>query len=141
MMRVRPPARTANPVPALETEQKSNELSARARTEPPRRRSRRPLGGADPGRTVEVSYATPGAGPETAALTEGKEYVLLLDAQDDGRFTLVNTTQGVYEVNGGRAVAGPDNEVALSAGALKALRLASSTVDASLHAGRAAGWS
>ncbi|MFB8103068.1 hypothetical protein ACFC3O_09540 [Streptomyces sp. NPDC056007] len=86
-----------------------------------------------------MSYATPGAGPETAALTEGKEYVLLLDAQDDGRFTLVNTTQGVYEVNGGRAVAGADNEVALSAGALKALRLASSTVDASLHAGRAAG--
>ncbi len=38
MMRVRPPARTATPVPALETEQKSNELSARARTEPPRRR-------------------------------------------------------------------------------------------------------
>ncbi|MFC9173505.1 MULTISPECIES: hypothetical protein [Streptomyces] len=42
-----------------------------------------------------MSYATPGAGPETAALTEGKEYVLLLDAQDDGRFTLVNTTQRV----------------------------------------------
>ncbi|MGA6171783.1 hypothetical protein ACPEIF_16240 [Streptomyces sp. NPDC012600] len=79
--------------------------------------------GADPGRTVEVSYTTPGSGPETADLTEGKEYVLLLDAQDDGRFTLVNTTQGVYGVNGGRAVAGPDNDVVLSAGVLKALRL------------------
>ncbi|MFT9669180.1 hypothetical protein ACMZ5F_22860 [Streptomyces rhizosphaericola] len=81
--------------------------------------------GADPGRTVEVSYTTPGSGPETADLTEGKEYVLLLDAQDDGRFTLVNTTQGVYEVNGGRAVAGADNDVTLSTGVLKALRLTS----------------
>ncbi|MFE7456321.1 hypothetical protein [Streptomyces sp. NPDC057554] len=80
--------------------------------------------GADPGRTVEVSYTTPGSGPETADLTEGKEYVLLLEAQDDGRFTLVNSTQGAYGVNGGQAVAGPDNGVVLSAGVLKALSLA-----------------
>ncbi|ARF74848.1 hypothetical protein B7C62_23380 [Kitasatospora albolonga] len=79
--------------------------------------------GAAPGRTVEVSYTTPGSGPETADLAEGKEYVLLLDAQDDGRFTLVNTTQGAYGVDGGRAVAGADNDVVLSAGVLKALSL------------------
>ncbi|WP_159030090.1 hypothetical protein [Kitasatospora albolonga] len=79
--------------------------------------------GAAPGRTVEVPCTTPGSGPETADLAEGKEYVLLLDAQDDGRFTLVNTAQGAYGVDGGRAVAGADNDVVLSAGVLKALRL------------------
>ncbi|MGW4220901.1 hypothetical protein ACWEJZ_28290 [Streptomyces bacillaris] len=155
MMRVKSLVGAANPVPAPEREQQPDGLSARALTElaalvgtpspsaAPRRTPRRRLlmaadactvatavvaataKGADPGRTVEVSYTTPGSGPETAGLTEGKEYVLLLDAQDDGRFTLVNTTQGVYEVNGGRAVAGADNDVTLSTGVLKALRLTS----------------
>ncbi|MGX1474987.1 UNVERIFIED_CONTAM: hypothetical protein RKD50_003795 [Streptomyces canus] len=39
--------------------------------------------------------------------------------------TLVNTTQGVHGVEDGHAVAGEDNNVALSAGALKALRMTS----------------
>ncbi|TXS39383.1 hypothetical protein EAO72_24465 [Streptomyces sp. or43] len=80
--------------------------------------------GTAPGPQVTVSYTPPDAGgPESAALTPGKEYVFLLERQDDGRFTLVNSTQGAYGVGGGRAVAGESNAVMLSPGVLKALRL------------------
>ncbi|MFF1305372.1 hypothetical protein [Streptomyces sp. NPDC058307] len=82
--------------------------------------------GASPaGGRIELAYTTPGSGPETADLAAGKEYVLLLDELDGNRFTLVNTTQGVYGVEDGHAVPGEDNDVALSAGVLKALRLTS----------------
>ncbi|MET9778171.1 hypothetical protein ABZ023_28625 [Streptomyces sp. NPDC006367] len=77
------------------------------------------------GRSIEVVYTTPGSGPETADLAEGKEYVLLLDTMDGGRFALVNTTQGAYRVENGHAVASGDNDVALSPGVNKALRLTS----------------
>lgn len=56
------------------------------------------------GGRIELAYTTPGSGPETADLAAGKEYVLLLDELDGGRFTPVNTTQGVYGVDGGHAV-------------------------------------
>lgn len=80
--------------------------------------------GSAPGAHVTVSYTPPdGGGPEVAALAAGKEYVLLLERQDDGRFTLVNTAQGAYGVSAGRAVAGEGNPVTLSPGVLKALRL------------------
>ncbi|MFI6862063.1 hypothetical protein ACIBKZ_19545 [Streptomyces sp. NPDC050421] len=80
--------------------------------------------GTAPGPQVTVSYTPPDAGgPESAALTPGKEYVFLLERQDDGRFTLVNSTQGAYGVSGGRAVAGEGNAVTLSPGVLEALRL------------------
>lgn len=82
-------------------------------------------GGESPGRSIEVVYATPGLSSETADLTEGKEYVLLLDTLGGGRFTLVNTTQGAYRVEDGHTAASGDNDVALSHGALKALRLMS----------------
>ncbi|MFJ2213105.1 hypothetical protein ACIQVO_26760 [Streptomyces sp. NPDC101062] len=82
--------------------------------------------GKTPGDSIEVAYTTPGSGPETAGLTAGKEYVLLLEESGDGGYVLVNTTQGWYGVGGDgrRAVAGNDNDVALSPGVLKALRLA-----------------
>ncbi|MFI1939138.1 hypothetical protein ACH44C_18515 [Streptomyces purpureus] len=79
--------------------------------------------GTAPGGQVTVSYTPPGSGPETAALEAGREYVFLLEHQDDGRYTLVNTAQGAYGVSGGKAVPSEGNEVALSPAALKALRL------------------
>ncbi|MCZ4510735.1 hypothetical protein O3Q52_21590 [Streptomyces sp. ActVer] len=82
-------------------------------------------GGSPAGSEIELAYTTPGSGPETAELAAGKEYVLLLDELDGGRFTLINTTQGVYGIEGGHAVAGGDNDVTLSPGVLKALRLTS----------------
>lgn len=75
------------------------------------------------GAAIQVAYTTPGSGPETAGLGVGKEYVLLLERGDGGRYFLVNTTQGWYAVEGGAAVAGKDNDVALSPGVRKALRL------------------
>lgn len=82
-------------------------------------------GGSPAGSEIELAYTTPGSGPETAELAAGKEYVLLLDELDGGRFTLINTTQGAYGIEGGHAVAGGDNDVTLSPGVLKALRLTS----------------
>jgi hypothetical protein len=82
-------------------------------------------GGSPAGSEIELAYTTPGSGPETADLAAGKEYVLLLDELDGGRFALINTTQGVYGIEGGQAVAGGDNDVTLSPGVLKALRLTS----------------
>ncbi|MFI1534570.1 hypothetical protein [Streptomyces anandii] len=79
--------------------------------------------GAIPGDSVEVAYTTPGTGPETTSFTSGKEYVLLLDKGPGGRFVLVNTTQGWYEVRGNAPVAGKDNHVGLSADVRKALGL------------------
>ncbi|MEV7087677.1 hypothetical protein AB0O07_17540 [Streptomyces sp. NPDC093085] len=81
--------------------------------------------GTVPGRSIEVAYMTPGTGPETPGLTAGREYVLLLKEDDDGRYGLVNTTQGWYGIDatGRRAVPGKENGVALSPGVLKALRL------------------
>ncbi|MGR3937854.1 hypothetical protein [Streptomyces sp. BRA346] len=76
------------------------------------------------GDSIQVAYTTPGSGPETAGLTAGKEYVLLLERGEGGRYVLVNTTQGWYAVDDGAAVPGKDNDVALSAGVRKALRLA-----------------
>ncbi|QLH21027.1 hypothetical protein HYQ63_10705 [Streptomyces sp. Rer75] len=76
------------------------------------------------GDAIQVSYTTPGSGPETADLTAGKEYVLLLEKGDDGSYFLVNTTQGWYTVDDGTAVPARDNDVALSPGVRKALRLA-----------------
>ncbi|MDK1472748.1 hypothetical protein QNO07_04780 [Streptomyces sp. 549] len=80
-------------------------------------KGRAPAGG------LEVSYTTPGSGPETADLRPGRPYVFLLERQHDGRFTLVNSVQGAYGVDGGRAVPGPDNHVRLSDGVLAALGL------------------
>ncbi|MCK8433648.1 hypothetical protein G3I77_11545 [Streptomyces sp. D2-8] len=80
--------------------------------------------GRAPGGSIEVSYTTPGSGPETAALAEGREYVFLLEKEEDGDgYFLVNSTQGAYGIEADRPVAGPANDVALSAGVLKALRL------------------
>lgn len=79
--------------------------------------------GAAPGDSLEVAYTTPGSGPETTSFTAGKEYVLLLDNGPGGRFVLVNTTQGWYEVRGDAPVAGKDNRVGLSAGVRDALGL------------------
>ncbi|MFI9627310.1 hypothetical protein [Streptomyces sp. NPDC052042] len=80
--------------------------------------------GTAPGGRVTVSYTPPGlGGPETAALKAGEEYVFLLERQDDGRFTLVNSVQGSYGVSGDRAVPTGDNTVTLSPGVLQALRL------------------
>ncbi|MEU1278588.1 hypothetical protein [Streptomyces sp. NPDC005805] len=80
--------------------------------------------GAAPGRTVTVRYTPPGdGGPETADLAAGNEYVLLLERQDDGRFTLVNTIQGAYGVAGARAVPTEGNEVELSPAVLRGLGL------------------
>lgn len=71
-----------------------------------------------------MSYTTPGSGPETAALTEGREYVFLLEKEEGGDgYFLVNSTQGAYGIEAGRPVAGPDNDVSLSPDVLKALRL------------------
>ncbi|GAA2194400.1 hypothetical protein [Streptomyces bangladeshensis] len=80
--------------------------------------------GRTPGDAIQVSYTTPGSGPETAGLTAGKEYVLLLDKGEGGRYVLVNTTQGWYEVEDGTAVAAQGNRVALSPRVREALRLA-----------------
>ena len=79
--------------------------------------------GGTSGDTLRVSYPTPGSGPETAPLSAGREYVLLLEKGEDGRYFLVNTTQGWYAVQDGAPVAGKDNGVALSPGVRKALRL------------------
>ncbi|MET9057570.1 hypothetical protein [Streptomyces antibioticus] len=79
--------------------------------------------GETPGDSIRVSYTTPGTGPETAGLSAGKEYVLLLAGSEDGNYFLVNTTQGWYTVEDGTAVAGADNGVALSPAVRKALGL------------------
>ncbi|SMF85705.1 hypothetical protein [Streptomyces sp. Amel2xC10] len=79
--------------------------------------------GETPGDSIRVSYTTPGTGPETAGLSAGKEYVLLLAGSEDGSYFLVNTTQGWYTVEDGTAVAGRDNGVALSPAVRKALGL------------------
>ena len=75
------------------------------------------------GKAIEVTYTTPGSGPETAGFTAGGEYVLLLEKSEDGGYLLVNTTQGWYGVEDGTAVSGKDNDVDLSPGVRKALRL------------------
>ena len=75
------------------------------------------------GGAIQVSYTTPGSGPETAGFTAGQEYVLLLRRGEGGRYFLVNTTQGWYEVENGAAASGKDNHVSLSSGVRKALRL------------------
>ncbi|WP_234365278.1 hypothetical protein [Streptomyces sp. RTd22] len=79
--------------------------------------------GEPPGDAIPVAYTTPGSGPETAGLGAGREYVLLLERGEGGRYFLVNTTQGWYAVEGGAALAGKGNDVALSPGVRKALRL------------------
>ncbi|MGY0058464.1 hypothetical protein ACWY4P_18250 [Streptomyces sp. LZ34] len=80
--------------------------------------------GKPPGRTIQVSYISPGAAlPAGPELTVRHEYVLLLERMDDGRYALVNTAQGSYGTESGHAEAGPDNDVALSDGVLKALGL------------------
>ncbi|MFJ3931473.1 hypothetical protein [Streptomyces sp. NPDC090029] len=80
--------------------------------------------GPAPGRSLTVRYTPPGSGgPETADLVAGKEYVLLLERQDDGRFTLVSTVQGAYGVAGAGAVPTEGNGVELSPAVLKALGL------------------
>ncbi|MEW1722865.1 hypothetical protein [Streptomyces sp. NPDC093109] len=87
--------------------------------------------GESPGDAINVAYTAPGSGPETAGLRAGTEYVLLLSDGEDGRYYLVNTTQGWYEVDGdgrmagrGRGpVGGEESVVGLSAGVRKALGL------------------
>ncbi|MEU5032036.1 hypothetical protein [Streptomyces milbemycinicus] len=80
--------------------------------------------GKPPGRTIHASYPSPGAAlPSGPELTVRHEYVLLLARMDDGKYALVNTTQGYYRIEAGHAKAGPDNDVALSDGVLKALGL------------------
>ncbi|MEU2980816.1 hypothetical protein ABZ678_28655 [Streptomyces hirsutus] len=80
-------------------------------------------GGDSSAGSIEVVYATPGSTPEAADLTAGKEYVLLLSTPDGEHFFPVNTMQGVRRVENGHAVASDVNDIALSPGVLKALRL------------------
>nr|WP_236070548.1 hypothetical protein [Streptomyces polyasparticus] len=80
--------------------------------------------GRAPDSPIEVAYSTPGTGPETAPLTAGEEYVLLLSLGEDGRYYLVSSVQGWYEVDGGRTVGDEDNAVRLSPGVREALGLA-----------------
>ncbi|KNE84099.1 MULTISPECIES: hypothetical protein [Streptomyces] len=79
--------------------------------------------GRAPGRTVRISYTRPDSGPEAPDLAVGRSYVLLLERQDDGLYTPVNSTQGSYRVTAQRAQAGADNDVALSEATLTALGL------------------
>ncbi|MGW3563264.1 hypothetical protein ACWDSL_05065 [Streptomyces sp. NPDC000941] len=80
--------------------------------------------GKSPGRTLHVSYTRPGTAlPSGPELTVRHEYVLLLAYMGHGRYVPVNTTQGSYGIEAGRAKAGPHNRVALSDGVLKALGL------------------
>ncbi|NUP42422.1 MAG: hypothetical protein HOY76_36665 [Streptomyces sp.] len=80
--------------------------------------------GKPPGRTMHAAYPTPGAAlPSGPELTVRHEYVLLLARVDDGKYVLVNTIQGSYGIEAGRAEPGPHNRVALSDGLLKALGL------------------
>ncbi|WP_125776836.1 hypothetical protein [Antribacter gilvus] len=58
--------------------------------------------GSEPGPTIVVAHTPAGSGPETVALDPGHEYVLLLDSMPDGRYSLVNTTQGAVPVVDGR---------------------------------------
>lgn len=69
------------------------------------------------GDTVEVSYLRPGSGPDApdGLDPDDGEYVFLLVVWPEGGSSLVNTTQGFYRIEGGRAVAGEDNPVPLSA--------------------------
>lgn len=60
--------------------------------------------------TIEVGY-WPSVSP---GLREGGEYVLLLRPADDGRWSLVNSTQGYYTVASGTPLATFDNPVELS---------------------------
>jgi hypothetical protein len=62
------------------------------------------------GDTIEVGY-WPAVSP---GLRSGGEFVLLLRPGDDGRWDLVNATQGYYTVNSGVALAAFDNPVELS---------------------------
>ncbi|AXG79436.1 hypothetical protein DVK44_19260 [Streptomyces paludis] len=85
-------------------------------------------GGAVPGSSIEVAYTPPGTSSEAADLVPGKEYVLLLSGGGDGRYYLVNTTQGWYEVDGDGRMTDreifPDvGPVGLSAGVRRGLGL------------------
>lgn len=76
------------------------------------------------GDVIEIAYVTPGTGPVAAdGLAAGGEYVLLLVTYPDDPASLVNSTQGYYAVQGGRAVAGPENAVELEADVRAALRV------------------
>ncbi len=79
--------------------------------------------GRTPDTTIDLAYTTPGTGPETAPLKAGREYVLLLSHGDDGRYYLVSTVQGWYEIDDGAAVADEDNPVRLSPQVREALDL------------------
>jgi hypothetical protein len=76
-----------------------------------------------PGQPLRISYTTPGSGPESADLKVRGEYVFLLELDPAGPAHLVNSTQGWFRVDGGKAVAAPDNDVYLSPAVLKSLGL------------------
>jgi hypothetical protein len=76
-----------------------------------------------PGQPLRISYTTPGSGPESAGLKVHGEYVLLLELDPSGPAHLVNSTQGWFRVDGGKAVAAPDNDVYLSPAVLTSLGL------------------
>jgi hypothetical protein len=76
-----------------------------------------------PGQTLQISYTTPGSGPEFANLKVRGEYVLLLKLDSAGSAHLVNSTQGWFRVNGEKVIAGPHNDVDLSPAVLKSLGL------------------
>jgi hypothetical protein len=76
-----------------------------------------------PGQPLQISYTTPGSGPESANLKVRGEYVFLLKIGSAGPAYLVNTTQGWFRVNGEKAIAGSHNDVDLSPAVLKSLDL------------------
>ena len=76
-----------------------------------------------PGQPLQISYTTPGSGPESANLKVRGEYVFLLKLDSTGPAYLVNTTQGWFRVKGEQAIAGPHNDVGLSPAVLTSLGL------------------
>jgi hypothetical protein len=67
-----------------------------------------------PRQSLQISYTTPGSGPESASLKVRGEYVFLLELGPDGMAYLVSSTQGWFRVDGAKVVAAPDNDIDLS---------------------------
>jgi hypothetical protein len=77
-----------------------------------------------PGAEVEFAYTPPGSGPEApTAFTIGSSYVVLLVVEPGPPAHLVNSTQGWYTIEDGRAVPGAVNKVALSPATKRALEV------------------
>lgn len=80
------------------------------------RLSRVAKGKSGTGSVIAVNYTSLAAGTPEAptGLRVGGEYVLLIEWSPDGRAYLVNSIQGYYAIQQGRAVATDDNPVVLS---------------------------